>query len=244
MALRTTLGEVIQAVRAECGLSTNTSRGIDHLDNIRQLIRRHQQTLAEDFDWQHLEIRRESDLSRKLLQAGSRYYDFPAALNPLKISGAWVRSGSLWVEMNYGINYRSHDAYNPDTDERSDPPTHWGFIGAEQFEVWPLPSTNGVANGDNELGFTGQKKLEALTEDSSRLDLDDILIILMVSTEILAGQKRGEAAAIKGDAAMARLARMRGNLSSKTRYVMGQGAIGSSARLWPRHPTYVTRRGS
>lgn len=240
MALRVTLGEVIQAVRAECGLSTNTSRGIDHLDNIRQLIRRHQTTLAEDYDWQHLEIRRESALSRKLLQAGSRYYDFPAALNPLKVSGAWIYSGH-WREMHYGINYVSAIAFNPDTDQRSNPPTHWAFAGAEEFEVWPLPSTNGVANSDNEIGFIGQKKLEALTEDSSRLDLDDILVTLMVATEILAGQKRGEAAAVKGDAAMARLGRMRATLASQTKYVMGQGEVGRHAHLWPHHPTYVSR---
>jgi hypothetical protein len=240
MALRITLGEVIQAVRAECGLSTNTSRGIDHLDNIRQLIRRHQTTLAEDYDWQHLEIRRESDLSRKLLQAGSRYYNFPDELNPLKISAAWVRSGH-WRELNYGIDYRSHAAFDPDADIRTDPPTHWAFIGAEQFEVWPLPSTNGVANGNNEVGFTGQKKLEALLEDSNRLDLDDILVTLMVATEILAGQKRNEAAAVKGDAAMARLGRMRASLSNQARYVMGRGAVGRSSHLWPRHPTYVPR---
>lgn len=240
MALRTTLAEAVQMVRAECGLSTNTSRGIDHLDNIRQLIRRHQTTLAEDYDWQHLEIRRESSLSRKLLQAGSRYYNFPEAINPLKISTAWIYSG-FWRELHYGIDYRNSIAFNPDTDQRSDPATHWAYSGADEFEVWPLPSANGVANGDNEVGFIGQKKLEPLLEDSSRLDLDDILVTLMVSTEILAGQKRQEAAAVKGDAAMARLSRMRANLSDKTRYVMGRGAVGRESELWPRHPLYVRR---
>lgn len=239
MALRVTLGEVIEAVRAECGLSTNTSRGIDHKDQIRQLIRRHQEALAEDFDWQHLEVRRDAEGARKLLQAGSRYYNFPDGLNPLKIEGAWVRWGGIWRELHYGIDYGQHTTYDPDNNERSDPPTHWAYAGAEQFEVWPLPTTNGVEGGNNEVGFSGQKKLETLTGDSSRLDLDDILVTLLVSTEILAGQKRTEAASVKGDAAMARLQRMRANLSSKSRYVMGRGRVASGRHLWARHPLYI-----
>jgi hypothetical protein len=238
VALRVTLQEVVQAVRAECGLSTNTSRGIDHLDNIKQLIRRHYTTLAEDFDWQHLEIRREAPDSRKLLQAGSRYYNWPAALNPLKIEAAWVMWGNNWVPLDYGIGYREYNVQSSDLDMRCDPVLSWAFYGGEQFEVWPLPVSNGVANVSNEIAFKGQRKVEQLLQDTSRMDMDDILVSLRVSTEILAGQKKMEAASVKGDAAKARLESLRAHLASKTKYVMGKGRVGPDTGL-PRHPDYI-----
>lgn len=237
--LRVTLQEVVQAVRGECGLSTNTSRGIDHLDNIKQLIRRHYATLAEDFDWQHLEIRRESPDSRKLLQAGSRYYNWPEALNPLKIEKAWQKWGSTWFPLDYGIDYRDYSFSDSDADMRSDPVLSWAYAGGEQFEVWPMPASNGTLNGDNEIAFQGQRKITPLLEDGDRLDMDDILVVLRVSTEILAGQKKMEAASVKGEAAKARLDTVRGHLADKSRYVMGKGKVLESGAYWPRHPTYI-----
>lgn len=238
MTLRTTFGSVIEMVRNECGISSNTSRGIDHLDHIKQLIKRHYKTLAEDHDWQHLQIKRDSDVSRKVLQAGSRYYDWPAALNPLKIESAWVKWGSVWLPVSYGITYNDRSAFDPDADQRSDPITNWSFYSDSQFEVWPVPASNGSANGGNEIAFQGQKKVEELTEDASCLDMDDILVSLMVSTEILAEQKKAESAQVKGSAAMARLDRLKGNLGSKTRYVMGMGRVGDNSGR-PRHPMFI-----
>jgi hypothetical protein len=222
-------------------MSTNTSRSLDHLENIKQLVRRHYTTLAEEYDWQHLEIRRESPDSRKLLQAGSRYYDWPVALNPLKIEKAWLRWGNGWVPLQYGIGYEECSIYDSDADMRSDPVLNWAFEGGEQFEVWPMPASNGVENGTNQIAFQGQRKVEQLVDDTNRMDMDDILVVLRVSTEILAGQKRMEAAAAKGQAATDRQQIMRANLSSKSKYVMGQGRVGSNAGRFPYYPTYIRR---
>lgn len=240
--LRVTFQEVVQAVRAECGLSTNTSRGIDHLDNIRQLVRRHYATLAEEYDWQHLEIRRESPDSRKLLQAGSRYYDWPVALNPLKIEKAWQKWGNLWVPLGYGIDYRGYNYSDSDANMRSDPVLSWAFSGGDQFEVWPLPASNGALNSSNEIAFQGQRKITPLLEDGDRLDMDDIVVTLRVSTEILAAQKRMEAASVKGEAAKSRMDVLRANLSDKSRYVMGKGEVSESGVGWPRHPEQIRPR--
>ena len=238
MALRTTWQEVIQMVRAEARLSTNTSRGLDQLDNIKQLIKRHYATLAEDYDWQHLELLRDSSTARKVRQAGSRFYDWPTDLNPMKIEAAWVKWGSTWEKLTFGITPANYSAQDPELNQRTDPVQNWAFHGGDQFEVWPLPASNGTAGGNGEVMFTGQKQIERLLTDNSRLDMDDHLIALMVSAEILAGNGQKDAAAAKAGAAAARFQRVRGNLGSKTRYTLGRGLVVDNSG-YPRHPTYI-----
>jgi len=240
MALRSTWGDVIERVRAEARLSTNTSRGVDHIENIRAITKRVYKTLAEEYDWRHLELKRDSSVSRKVLQAGSRYYDYPAAVNPQKIERAWVKWGGVWLPLDYGITYGGErTAFDPDNDQRADPVTRWMAYGEAQFEVWPLPASNGVADGSNEVAFEGQKLVTDLTDDTSRLDLDDHLVVLMAATEILAGNSQDKAAQVKGAAAGARLERLRANTGSGLRVRMGLGAVNASNDRWPRHPRYV-----
>jgi hypothetical protein len=238
VTLRVTLQEVIQQVRNEARLSTNTSRGIDHLDHIKELIKRHYYTLAEDFEWEHLKIKRDSAVSRRLLQAGDRYYNFPAALNVQTITDVWVKWGSGWLQLDYGITYPDRTAQDPDANQRTDPIRSWAFYGGDQFEVWPIPASNGVANGQNEVAFVGQKTVEQLLSDASRLDLDDRLISLMVATEILAETGQELAAKMKSEVALYRLGRLRANMGTKKRYRMGLGAV-SPHNEWPRHPRWV-----
>jgi len=238
MTLRATLQEVVNMVRAEARLSTNTSRGIDHLEHIQQLIKRHYYMLAEDYDWRHLEIKRDTGTSRKVLQANSRYYDFPTALNPLRITDAWVKFGGTWQKLDFGITYEDRSSFDPDIPQTTDPVQKWDFYGGTQFEVWPMPASNGTANDDGEIAFEGQKNVERLTGNSSRLDMDDMLVSLFVATEILAENEKELAAKLKGEAAMTRLGRLRANTGSKTRYRMGLGRVDDGARR-PQHPTHI-----
>lgn len=239
MALRATWGEVIEATRNEARLSSNTSRGLDHLEHIKAITKRIYKTLAEDYDWRHLELKRDSSVSRKVLQAGSRYYDYPAAVNPQKIEKVWVKWGSVWHELDYGISYERRTEMDPDNDQRADPATHWQAYGGTQFEVWPLPASNGVADGSNEVAFEGQKIVTDLTATTDRLDMDDHLIVLMAATEILAGNGQDKAAQVKAAAANARLERLRANTGSGLRVRMGLGRVNASGDRWPRHPRYV-----
>lgn len=239
MALRKTLNEVVEITRHEAGLSSNTSRGIDKLDQIKQMIRRTYTMLCEDYDWPHLEISKDSAISRKLLQAGSSTYTLPDAINPQKVTGAWVKWGSVWEELEYGIDYNSFNASDPDANQRQDPITHWEFVNSNEFEVWPLPATNGVADGINEVAFEGQKLPEQLTADDSRMDMDDILVSLMVATELLAGNEQDKAAQLKGQAASSRLERLRANMGSQKRIRIGLGAVSGSPSYYPRHPRYI-----
>lgn len=240
--LRNTFNEVIQMTRSEASLSTNTSRGIDHLEHIKQIIRRNVVTLAEQFDWQQLELKKESAVSRALLQAGLRTYTFPTAVNPLKITRLWVKWGSVWERVDYGVKLDNFAALDPDADQRSDPVTNWDFYSDTEFEVWPLPASNGVANGANEVAFEGQRKTDTLVANGDRVDMDDILISLMTAAELLAENGKKAASQVKADAAMARLNTVRGNLGSKTRYTIGVGIINDAgSRLLPRHPAYIRK---
>ncbi len=242
--LRNTFNEVIQMTRAEASLSTNTSRGIDHLEHIKQIIRRNVVTLAEQFDWQHLELKKESAVSRTLLQAGLRTYTFPTAVNPLKIERVWVKWGSVWQRVDYGVKHDHFSALDPDADQRSDPITNWDYYSDTEYEVWPLPASDGVANGANEVAFEGQRKTDALVENADRVDMDDIVISLMSAAELLAENGKEKAAQVKADAAMARMNTVKGNLGSKTRYTIGVGVISDSgSRLLPRAPTYIRKSG-
>lgn len=239
MALRSTFSQVVQAVRDETRQSSNSSRGIDMLDHIKQVVRRHYYSLAEDFDWEHLRIRKETAVSRKQLQAGDRYYNFPTALNPLRIERAWIKWGGSWAELTYGIGYQEYTAQDPDDDKRSDPVRNWAFYnGGEQFEVWPIPATNGAADGNNEIAFEGQKLVERLVLDSNRLDMDDMLVYLRAAAEILAEHGQDKAAAIKAAEADKRLLLTHGQLSSQRRWTVGAGRIGA-AQSYPRQPKFI-----
>ncbi len=238
MTIGLTFGAVIEQVRGECGISSNTSRGIDFLDNIKTKIRRVYITQAEEFDWQHLEIKRDSSVSRVLLAAGSRYYNFPTDLNREKIEGAWLKWGSVWHPLTYNISYKDRTAYDPDNNQRSDPVLSWMYYGNDQFEVWPLPNSNGVVDGTNEIAFEGQKNLNVLVDTNDTLDLDGYMVAMLVAAEILTGWKKIEAAGVLADAALNRRLNARGNMSTQTRYVMGQGMVGSRSD-YPRHPQYI-----
>jgi hypothetical protein len=239
MALRQTLAEVVTAVRNEAKLSSSSSRGTDHLEHIKQLVKRHYETLCEEFEWEHLNITRNSAVGRKVLSAGSRYYDWPSTLNRQKVTGAWVKHSGVWRKLDYGIGFEQYSIHDPAEDERTDPVTHWQFYGGSQFEVWPLPATNGTADGDGEVAFEGQKIPEALTADTNRLDLDGTMVTLFVAAEILGANGQQTAAQIKAAAAQSRFDRMCGNMGSQKRIAIGIGVIGGTDSRMPRHPKYI-----
>lgn len=229
----------MEAVRKEAKLSTNSSRGTDSLENIKQLVKRHYYTLAEEFDWQHLNVlRNDTTGARKVMQDGQRFYDFPTNLNVQKIESAWVKHSGVWLPLTYGITRHDYSIYDPAQTQETDPVQKWRFHGGDQFEVWPQPATNGTSDSDGEVAFEGQKTVTQLVQDSDRLDLDDMLVALFAAAEILAGNGQKDAAAIKAAAAQKRLQTVRGNMASKTRVVMGIGVIGGGVHR-PRHPVYI-----
>lgn len=231
MALRTTLNDIVDMVRDEARLSSNTSRGSDHRANIVRLIRRHYLTLADGYDWQHLSLRFGD--SKKEMVAGQRFYDFPANLNTDRIVEVHHKHGAVWNPLDYGIGLNEYSARDSELDERTDPVSKWDYYGHAQFEVWPIP-----ASASGAVCFTGQKKVEPLSADDSRADLDDELIALFASAEILAGNKQMEAAQAKSDAARARLQQLKAGKSDKSRVCIGRGPAQAPSHR-PRSIDYV-----
>lgn len=230
MALRTTLNEIVEMVRDEARLSSNTSRGSDHRANIVRLIKRHYQVLADSYDWQHLELKRAEAV--KQVAGNQRYYDFPLNLNTDKIEKAYYLNGSTWEELGYGISLEDYNGKDSDNGETSNIILKWDYYGDGQFEVWPMP-----ASSVGTICFIGQKKITPLTDDDARADIDDILLSLVVSAEILAGNEQQAAAQVKADAARTRLTQMRAGKASKTRVRIGLGCVDNARK--PRSIDYV-----
>lgn len=241
MTLRTTLATVVEMVREEASISTNSSRGTDHLAHIQRLVKSHYTALSEEYDWEFLALKRNDSAARKVLSAGSRVYSFPASVNPLRIKKAWVKWSGVWSPLSYGIDFDSYSAYDPSDDQRVDPVMKWDFQDDDEFEVWPIPATNGTTDGDNEVAFEGQKAIEALTATSSRLDMDDLLVSLMAAAEVLAENGQQTRSQIKAGRAQKRLEALMRNTGSKKRVAMGLGVIeaGGYNQRWPRHPMFI-----
>jgi hypothetical protein len=178
-----TLAEMLQD---ECRLSSATSRGVDHRTYLQRLIKRVQEELYDDFDWPFMRLKR--DEADKTLEAGSRYYDFPTALNPERISAVHVQNGGIWKRLVRGIDTSHYAAYDSDADVRSDPVQRWEWYGEDQFEVWPMPASDG-----DTVRFDGRKKLTVLATEASTADLDDILIVLFCAAEVLAPNNQKDA---------------------------------------------------
>lgn len=245
MALRQTFGAIVEMARNEARLSTNTSRGTDHLDHVKQLVKRHYTLLAEDYDWEHLNINRDFDDSRVRLQAGSRFYDFPTGINNLKIGKLWLKWGLVWREIDYGIQFKDYSMLDPDSDARADPALKWDRREDTQFEVWPLPSSNGDTGApySNWVGFEGQRAVTQFVLDTDRADMDDYMVALFVAAELLAENGQKAASDAKVAAAVRRRDTLKASMSDKSRWTIGRGMVYGTGRNYPRHPEALYRRG-
>lgn len=215
-----TLDQMVEALRNEARLSTDSSRGVESRPWLVQLINRWYETLWNDYDWQHLNLLRED--STVALQAGLRYYDIPETVDVDSISKVFLRFGNGWSEIDYGIDHSHYSERDSDNDERADPVQRWTVRDMAQIEVWPIPASNDCA-----LGFEGKRKFARLTKGDDRCLLDDNLIVLFAAAEVLAAHKQADAQK-KEQAASAVLTRLRAKASSKARVRMGLGEASNS----------------
>jgi len=227
MARGTTLQQLVEMVRDECALSSSSSRGIDHLAYIKRLLKRHYEELCDSFDWTFLRV--DNDDAEKVLQAGERFYDFPVKMDMKTTVDCWHFYGNVWVKLDYGIGPMEYTAMNPDTNQRAVPLLKWRASGDNQFEVWPEAASN-----TDKVRFTGKRKPNPLVSDSDACDMDDILLVLSVSSEIL-GKQGSKDAPIKADAMSKRMGVMRRLYSDRRKVRMGMGAPSDgTGRGWPR----------
>ncbi len=216
MARGTQLTLLVDRLRAEVGHSTNVSVGVDNLPMLKQIIRRTQETLYDEYDWPHLRI-----LPTKAMAAGQRYYDFPTNLNYERVEEVVIWYSGNPHPLRRGVGFAEYAQYDSDSDERSEPGLAWDIRHTgtnEQFEIWPIPTTN-----TQTVQFKGIKNLDALTDDADLAELDDQLIILFAAAEILARQKSQDAD-IKLAAARSRFNRLKARTRGDSPVVaLGQG---------------------
>jgi len=216
MARGTTLEELVANLRAEIGQTTNTSVSRASLDMLTTTLRRVQERLWNDFDWPHMRVQRDIQM-----QAGDRYYDFPTDIDLTRIEKMEIKFGGRWIPVQHGISVEDFAVMDSDLDVRNDPVARWDYYNGEsgdtdnQFEVWPIPATNGTeASKEGYVKITGIKRLRPLVAMSDVADLDDWLLILYAASELLARLKTPDAAA-KLEAANLYYARIKGRQAGR-----------------------------
>lgn len=90
------LVQIVQDLRAEIGHSLNPALGQNARAALVRVLQRVQNHLHTDFDWPHLVVERDV-----ALEAGQRYYGFPADLIYERILSAHVKHGSNWIAYCY-----------------------------------------------------------------------------------------------------------------------------------------------
>ena len=217
-----TLDQMVEALRIEARLSTDSSRGVESRPWLTQLINRWYETLWNDYEWQHLRVLREE--STLPLQAGQRFYQVPESLESDSITDAFVKFGGVWNALGYGVGAEQYSQIDSDLDARNDPAQRWTIRSYNEIEVWPIPATN-----DALLGFEGTRKFSRMTTGSDRCLLDDTVVILFAAAEVLAANKQADAKN-KEQSAGTLLARLRARSSGNGRVRMGLGRADDERR--------------
>jgi hypothetical protein len=174
-------------LRAELRRSTSVAVGSDDLDVLKRTINHVYRTLYIDFEWPHMR----KVFPKITLNAGQRYYDFPADLDNDLLEKAVVWNGNVKTDLQVGIGFDEYGYLDSDEDERQDPiqAIDFRFTGTSiQLEVWPIP-----ASSDNKLQLKGYLLLDRLVNDIDKCWLDDELVVLFAAAELLKGTKAEDA---------------------------------------------------
>lgn len=195
-----TLAEMLDDLRAEAGLSLSPAHHQSNRDAQVHLLRRVQEQLYNQHDWPSLLVDR--DITT---QPGERFYEYPEDLDYERITDVFVKYGSVWYRMGYGIGPDEYNRYGGDEDFQTTPPQQWMHVpdDTRQFRIWPVPSDTVV------LRLRGQRRLGQLVEDDDKSTLDGTLITLFAASELLARAK-AEDATLKLQAAQAHLRVLKG----------------------------------
>lgn len=216
MARGSTLGQLLDDLRAEVGHSLNPALGTNTRDVLINVLQRQQKRLWEDYAWPFLRVTRDVTV-----QAGLRYYNLPADLTFERVEMAEFKWGDRWYQLAYRIGREQLNQYDSDRDVRSWPVERWDTTDDGRIEIWPVPAQNGSSTtGDGTVRLTGIRKLKTFVSDADTADLDDQLIVLYAAAEILARQKQADAPN-KLQQAQAHYARLKARTAKGDTFVMG-----------------------
>jgi hypothetical protein len=233
MARNTTLGELIDDLRAEAGHSLQSNLGPAMRDVLIKILQRQQRRLWEENDWSFLRVKRDV-----LAQAGQRYYNIPSDMVLESIERVEFKWEDRWQTLDYGIGQVQYDQYDSDRDIRSWPIYRWEEAENNQVEVWPIPSNNAdPLTNSGAIRFTGKRNLQPLVAESDQADLDDTLLVLYSAAEVLAREK-AEDATLKLQMAERHLNRLRARTSKRSTFTLS----GEEPRFELRGPAIIAVR--
>lgn len=192
MAIGKNLEELIADLRMEIGQSTNPAVSRSTRARYIRLLNRHQRQLHREYDWPFLEIKRDIRM-----EAGSRYYDFPADIDMDRQIVIENKYATTWHPVKYGITAQQYNEIDSDTDQRLDPVLRWGYytinpsdstdVLQPQIEVWPVPASDGnIATLDGCLRVKGIRKCIEMVNDADVCVMDSDMVVLYAAAEILA----------------------------------------------------------
>jgi hypothetical protein len=200
------LRELLTALRAECGHSTNVAHGLNDRESMVYLLDRTQTDLIESYDWPSLQVDRDVTLA-----TDQRFYPYPADLRFEDINIVWLMDTAQTFTLEYDITPNLLTIYNSDAGITGWPPQRWLHRpDTNSFEVWPIP--DGSAN-QGRLRLRGTMTVPQMIEDSDVCVLPWRIIVLTAASEVLA-QEEDPAAAVKARRAGELIRRYRVRLGS------------------------------
>ena len=159
-----------------------------------------------------------------------------------RIEKAEFKHGDYWTKLDYGIGAKQYNQFDSDRGITSYPIQCYDAYENNQIELWPIPSTNSTASTKQGMvRFHGIKNLNGLIAETDKADLDDQLIVLYASAEMLARQKQADAQN-KLAQAQAHYARLKARLSKTETFVLGGGEPEGLYR--PKSPPLIATTGN
>lgn len=203
-----TLEEAVVRVQREVEDLPGSSRNPEEAARYAYLILRVQRFLGMEYVWRNL--RAERDIT---LAAGEDIGDFPADLDPNRISTVHARYNGAWERVYRGLPVELDNIYDRNENDLVDPPTNWEYIEGRQsiavnedpslllrprFRVWPRPLSATT------LRFVGMRLLPQTVPNietvqgrqAYTLVLDPDMLVLQAAAEVMAGRKDSKAQAV------------------------------------------------
>ena len=149
--------------------------------------------------------------------------DLPNDMTFERIEKAEFKHGDYWTKLDYGIGARQYNQFDSDRGITSYPVQCYDAHENNQIEIWPIPTNDSTTSTKQGMvRFHGIKNLGGLISETDTADLDDQLIILYASAEMLARQKQADSQN-KLAQAQAHYARLKARLSKTETFVIGGG---------------------
>lgn len=196
MARGLTLEQLIYNFRLEVGQSTNPAVSRSTRSRFIGILNRVQRRLYAEFEWPFLNIHRDV-----MIEAGSRYYDFPVDIDMDRTVRFEVKTAGFWQKVGYKIENKHLNQYDSDADTRSSPVWRWDYYLADgsetpQWEAWPMPAEDADADTlENAVRIYGTQKLTEMVNDADTCLLDADLIVLYSAAEVLTKMRSPDAPA-------------------------------------------------